>query len=55
MPDQGLHRNLISRVNVGDLLVRSAARAPSRLAIVDGDRRFSYRAFNDGSIAPRTD
>jgi acyl-CoA synthetase (AMP-forming)/AMP-acid ligase II len=47
MPDQGLHRNLISRVNVGDLLVRSVARAPSRLAIVDGDRRFTYRAFNE--------
>ena len=41
-------RILISRVNVGDLLVRSAARAPDRLAIVDGDRRLSYRAFNDG-------
>jgi acyl-CoA synthetase (AMP-forming)/AMP-acid ligase II len=45
---EGLRQNLISRVNVGDLLVRSVARAPNRLAIVDGDRRFSYRAFNDG-------
>ena len=48
MSDQGLRQNLISRVNVGDLLVRSASRAPDRLAIVDGDRRISYRAFNDG-------
>lgn len=40
-------RNLITRVNVGDLLVRSAARAPESLAIVDGERRFSYRALND--------
>jgi acyl-CoA synthetase (AMP-forming)/AMP-acid ligase II len=44
---EGLRQNLISRVNVGDLLVRSAARAPNRLAIVDGDRRINYRAFND--------
>jgi long-chain acyl-CoA synthetase len=47
MSDQSLQRNLISRVNVGDLLARSAARAPQSLAIVDGERRFSYRAFND--------
>jgi acyl-CoA synthetase (AMP-forming)/AMP-acid ligase II len=47
MSDPDLQRNLISRVNVGDLLVRSVARAPSRLAIVDGDRHFTYRAFND--------
>ncbi len=47
MSEQGLHRNLISRVNVGDLLVRSTARAPQRLAIADGARRFSYGAFNE--------
>ncbi|MDB5359886.1 MAG: AMP-dependent synthetase [Rhodospirillales bacterium] len=47
MAEQNLQRNLISRVNVGDLLVRSAARAPRRLAVVDGDRRLSYRALND--------
>ena len=35
------------RVNVGDLLTRSAARAPAHLAIVDGGRRWSYREFND--------
>jgi acyl-CoA synthetase (AMP-forming)/AMP-acid ligase II len=47
MFDQGLRRNLISRVNIGDLLVRSAARSPNALALVDGGRRFSYRDFND--------
>jgi acyl-CoA synthetase (AMP-forming)/AMP-acid ligase II len=41
-----LRRNLIQRVNVGDLLTRSAARAPAHPAIVDGERRWSYRAFN---------
>jgi acyl-CoA synthetase (AMP-forming)/AMP-acid ligase II len=46
MSDETSSRNLISRVNIGDLLVRSAARAPAALAIVDGDRRFSYQAFN---------
>jgi len=31
MSDQSLHRNLIVRVNLGDLLVRSAVRAPRQL------------------------
>jgi acyl-CoA synthetase (AMP-forming)/AMP-acid ligase II len=47
MSDEGPCQNLISRVNIGDLLVRSAARTPARLAIVDADRRFTYRAFNE--------
>jgi acyl-CoA synthetase (AMP-forming)/AMP-acid ligase II len=47
MSDRVSGGNLISRVNVGDLLTRSAARAPNSLAIVDGDRRLSYRGFND--------
>jgi acyl-CoA synthetase (AMP-forming)/AMP-acid ligase II len=47
MPDPNLRQNLISRVNVGDLLVRSAARAPDRLAIADGERRLSYGVFNN--------
>lgn len=47
MAERNLQRNLISRLNVGDLLVRSAARAPRQLAIVDGDRRLGYRALND--------
>jgi acyl-CoA synthetase (AMP-forming)/AMP-acid ligase II len=41
-----LNDNLIHRINVGDLLTRSAARAPRHPAIVDGDRRFSYGEFN---------
>jgi acyl-CoA synthetase (AMP-forming)/AMP-acid ligase II len=44
--DRILERNLISRVNVGDLLVRSAARAPDSLAVVDGERRLTYRELN---------
>jgi acyl-CoA synthetase (AMP-forming)/AMP-acid ligase II len=47
MADQhALNDNLIHRINVGDLLTRSAARAPSHTAVVDGERRFSYAAFN---------
>ena len=42
----GLRDNLIQRVNVGDLLTRSASRAPRHLAVVDGDRRWSYSEFN---------
>jgi acyl-CoA synthetase (AMP-forming)/AMP-acid ligase II len=38
--------NLIRRVNVGDLLARSAARAPEQDAVVDGARRWCYRDFN---------
>ncbi len=41
-----LNDNLIHRINVGDLLTRSAARAARHLAIVDGARRLSYRDFN---------
>ena len=37
-----LEVNLIQRVNVGDSLTRTAWRYPDKLAIVDGDRRFSY-------------
>ncbi|HEY3261410.1 MAG TPA: AMP-binding protein, partial [Pseudonocardiaceae bacterium] len=39
-------RNLIQRVNVGDSLTRSAAARPDKIAIVDGDRRIRYAAFN---------
>ncbi len=41
-----LARNLIGRINVGDSLTRSAAARPGQLAVVDGDRRFSYAEFN---------
>jgi long-chain acyl-CoA synthetase len=35
-------RNLVGRVNVGDTLTRSAARQPTALALVDGERRWTY-------------
>ena len=44
--DPTVGRNLISRVNVGDMLTRSAARSPDALAVVDGERRLTYRQFN---------
>lgn len=46
MPDPGLTQNLIARVNLGDLLVRSAARSPRQLAVVDDVFRLSYRELN---------
>jgi acyl-CoA synthetase (AMP-forming)/AMP-acid ligase II len=45
-------RNLIGRVNVGDLLTRSAARYPERLALVEGARRLTYQQLN--ALANRT-
>jgi acyl-CoA synthetase (AMP-forming)/AMP-acid ligase II len=44
--DDALNDNLIHRVNVGDLLTRSAARNPRQVALVDGERRLTYREFN---------
>ena len=41
-----LVRNLIGRINVGDSLTRTAASRPAQLAVVDGDRRFTYAEFN---------
>ncbi len=41
-----LARNLIGRINVGDTLTRTAAARPRQLAVVDGDRRFTYAGFN---------
>ena len=41
-----LARNLIGRINVGDSLTRSAAARPGQLAVVDGDRRWTYAEFN---------
>jgi acyl-CoA synthetase (AMP-forming)/AMP-acid ligase II len=43
---ENLQVNLIQRVNVGDLLTRSAARYPARLAVADGDRRLTYAELN---------
>jgi len=47
MSEPDLLQNLICRVNVADLLVRSAARTPGQLAMVDGTRRITYRAANE--------
>ena len=44
--DPALSRNLIQRVNVGDLLTRSTRRAPGTVAVVDGDARYTYAEFN---------
>jgi acyl-CoA synthetase (AMP-forming)/AMP-acid ligase II len=41
-----LQVNLMRRVNVGDIVVRNAARRPDYPAVVDGERRFSCAAFN---------
>jgi acyl-CoA synthetase (AMP-forming)/AMP-acid ligase II len=41
-----LARNLIQRINVGDSLTRSAAARPDHLAVVDGDRQWTYAEFN---------
>ncbi len=41
-----LARNLIGRINVGDSLTRSAATRPDQLAVVDGNRRLTYKTFN---------
>lgn len=37
--------DFVRRINVGDLLTRSAARAPQQDAVVDGVRRFRYADF----------
>lgn len=37
-----MNTNLIQRVNVGDALTRSAFARPDHLAVVDGDRRWTY-------------
>jgi long-chain acyl-CoA synthetase len=41
-----LARNLIQRVNIGDSLTRAAAARPGHLAVVDGERGFTYAEFN---------
>ena len=41
-----LAENLIQRVNVGDSLTRTAAARPGKLAVLDGERRWTYREFN---------
>lgn len=44
--DFELSANLITRVNVGDSLTRTAARMPDQPALIDGERRLSYAEFN---------
>lgn len=44
--DKALGQNLIQRVNVGDSLTRVAWRMPHQLAVVDGERRWSYGELN---------
>ncbi|WP_433802506.1 AMP-binding protein [Actinomycetospora sp. CA-084318] len=41
-----LQRNLVQRINVGDALTRSAFARPAQLAVVDGDRRWTYAEFD---------
>jgi acyl-CoA synthetase (AMP-forming)/AMP-acid ligase II len=45
--EEALATNLINRVNVGDMLARTAAKHPARLAIVDGDERYTYRQLDE--------
>ncbi|WP_375497300.1 AMP-binding protein [uncultured Jatrophihabitans sp.] len=40
--DIELATNLITRVNIGDALTRTAARLPDHPAVVDGERRWTY-------------
>ena len=47
MAEQTVQRNLISRVNVGDMLTRTSWRSPARLALVEKDRRLTYGEFNE--------
>ena len=41
-----LQKNLVTRVNVGDMLTRTAWRRCGHEAVVDGERRLTYRALN---------
>lgn len=41
-----LDRNLIERINVGDILLRTAEVHPQRVAVVDGARRLSYAQWH---------
>ena len=44
--DDELQVNLIRRVNVGDSLTRTAWRLPDKEAVVDAERRLTYRELN---------
>ena len=45
--DRELERNLIHRVNVGDALTRTAAHHPKHEAVIDGERRLTYRDLDE--------
>lgn len=45
MPELSM-TDTIHRVNVGDSLTRTAAARPAQLAVVDGERRFTYAQLN---------
>lgn len=45
--DHDLDANLVTPVNVGDMLTRAAWRRPEHEAVIDGARRFTYRALNE--------
>ncbi|MCW2596941.1 MAG: Long-chain-fatty-acid--CoA ligase, partial [Jatrophihabitans sp.] len=42
-----LATNLITRVNVGDALTRTAGRIPDAVAVVDGGRSWTFAELND--------
>ncbi len=44
--DLDLATNLITRVNIGDALTRTASRMPDKLAVVDGERSWTYAELN---------
>jgi non-ribosomal peptide synthetase component F len=44
--DMELATNLITRVNIGDSLTRTAGRFPDHRAIVDSDRSWTYAELN---------
>ncbi len=44
-----LQKNLLHRVNIGDLLRRTAARQPDKAALIDGDCVLSYRDVSAGA------
>lgn len=46
MSDFDLAANLVTRVNVGDALTRTAGRMPDAVAVVDGERRWTYDQLN---------
>ena len=46
MDDLDLAANLVTRVNIGDALTRTAGRLPTRTALVDGERRWTYDELN---------